>query len=29
MAKATVEVLVDDLDGLKGAETVGIGWNGE
>ena len=29
MAKATVEVLVDDLDGSEGAETVRIGWNGE
>ena len=24
-----VEVLVDDLDGSEGAETVRIGWNGE
>jgi len=29
MAKATVEVLVDDLDGSDGAETVRLGWNGE
>jgi hypothetical protein len=29
MAKAIVEVLVDDLDGSEGAETVRIGWNGE
>ena len=29
MAKAMVEVLVDDLDGSEGAETVRIGWNGE
>jgi hypothetical protein len=29
MAKATVEVLVDDLDGSPGAETVQLGWNGE
>ncbi|MGH8240512.1 MAG: histone-like nucleoid-structuring protein Lsr2 [Steroidobacteraceae bacterium] len=29
MAKATVEVLVDDLDGSEGAETVRIGWNGD
>jgi hypothetical protein len=29
MAKATVEVLVDDLDGSPAAETVRIGWNGE
>ncbi len=29
MAKATVEVLVDDLDGSEGAETVRLGWNGE
>ena len=29
MAKATVEVLVDDLDGSEAAETVRIGWNGE
>jgi hypothetical protein len=29
MAKATVEVLVDDLDGSEGAETVWIGWNGD
>jgi hypothetical protein len=28
MAKVTVEVLVDDLDGSEGAETVGLGWNG-
>jgi hypothetical protein len=28
MAKATVEVLVDDLDGSEAAETVRIGWNG-
>jgi hypothetical protein len=24
-----VEVLVDDLDGSEGAETVRLGWNGE
>ena len=24
-----VEVLVDDLDGSEGADTVRIGWNGE
>ncbi len=29
MAKATVEVLVDDLDGSEGVETVRIGWNGD
>ena len=29
MAKATVEVLIDDLDGSEGAETVRIGWNGD
>ena len=29
MAKATVEVLVDDLDGSDGAETVRIGWDGQ
>ena len=29
MAKATVEVLVDDLDGSEGAETVRLGWNGD
>jgi hypothetical protein len=29
MAKRTVEVLVDDLDGSDGAETVRLGWNGD
>jgi hypothetical protein len=29
MAKATVEVLIDDLDGSDGAETVTLGWNGD
>jgi hypothetical protein len=29
MAKSTVEVLVDDLDGSEAAETVRIGWNGQ
>jgi hypothetical protein len=29
MAKATVEILVDDLDGSPGAETVRLGWNGD
>jgi hypothetical protein len=29
MAKAMVEVLVDDLDGSAAAETVRLGWNGE
>lgn len=29
MAKATVEVLIDDLDGSEGAESVRLGWNGE
>ena len=29
MAKATVEVLVDDLDGSEGVETVRLGWNGD
>jgi hypothetical protein len=29
MAKATVEVLLDDLDGSEGVETVRLGWNGE
>jgi Lsr2 len=29
MAKATVEVLVDYLDGSEAAETVQIGWNGD
>jgi Lsr2 len=28
MAKVTVDVLVDDLDGSEGAETVRLGWNG-
>jgi hypothetical protein len=28
-AKATVDVLVDDLDGSEGVETVRIGWNGD
>ena len=28
MAKATVDVLIDDLDGSEGVETVRIGWNG-
>jgi nucleoid-associated protein Lsr2 len=28
MSKVTVEVLVDDLDGSEGAETVRLGWNG-
>ncbi len=29
MARTTVEVLVDDLDGSEAVETVRIGWNGE
>jgi hypothetical protein len=29
MAKVTVEVLVDDLDGSEGAETIRLGWNGD
>jgi hypothetical protein len=29
VAKVTVEVLVDDLDGSDGAETVRLGWNGD
>jgi hypothetical protein len=29
MAKATMQVLVDDLDGSEGAQTVRIGWNGD
>ena len=29
MAKVTVEVLIDDLDGSDGAETVRLGWNGD
>jgi len=29
MAKATVETLVDDLDGSHAVETVRIGWNGD
>ena len=29
MAKATVDVLVDDLDGSPGSETVQLGWNGD
>ena len=29
MAKATVEVLVDDIDGSEGAATVRLGWNGD
>jgi hypothetical protein len=29
MAKVTVEMLVDDLDGSEGAETVRLGWNGD
>jgi Lsr2 len=29
MAKATVEVLIDDLDGSEGAATVTLGWNGD
>ena len=29
MAKTTVEVLIDDLDGSEGAETVRLGWNGD
>jgi nucleoid-associated protein Lsr2 len=29
MAKVTVDVLVDDLDGSDGAETVRLGWNGD
>lgn len=29
MAKATVEVLVDDLDGSEAVETVWLGWNGD
>jgi nucleoid-associated protein Lsr2 len=29
MAKATVNVLVDDLDGSEAVATVRIGWNGD
>jgi hypothetical protein len=29
MATATVAVLVDDLDGSDGVETVRLSWNGE
>ncbi len=29
MAKVTVEVVVDDLDGSDDAETVMLGWNGD
>jgi nucleoid-associated protein Lsr2 len=29
MAKATVERLIDDLDGSEGAETITLGWNGD
>jgi nucleoid-associated protein Lsr2 len=29
MARETVDVLIDDLDGSAAAETVRIGWNGE
>jgi Lsr2 len=29
MSKATVEVLIDDLDGSEGAATVTLGWNGD
>ena len=29
MAKTTVEVLIDDLDGSDGAQTVTLGWNGD
>jgi nucleoid-associated protein Lsr2 len=29
MAKETIDVLVDDLDGSHGAQTVQLGWNGE
>lgn len=29
MAKATVDVLVDDLDGSSAAETIRLGWNGD
>ena len=29
MAKATVDVLIDDLDGSDGAQTVTLGWNGD
>src|SRR5215211_1772090 len=29
MAKATVEMLVDDLDGSEASETIRLGWNGE
>ena len=29
MAKETVEVLVDDLDGSEALESVRIGWNGQ
>jgi hypothetical protein len=28
MATTTVEVVVDDLDGTAGAQTVTLGWNG-
>jgi hypothetical protein len=29
MAKAMVEMLVDDLDGSAAVETVRVGWNGD
>ncbi len=29
MAKTTIEVLVDDLDGSEAVESVRLGWNGQ
>jgi hypothetical protein len=29
MAKATVEVLIDDLDGSDAARTITLGWDGD
>ena len=29
MAKATIEVLVDDLDGSEAVASVQLGWNGQ
>lgn len=29
MARETIEVLVDDLDGSEAVESVRIGWNGQ
>jgi hypothetical protein len=29
VAKTTVEVLIDDLDGSDDAQTITLGWNGD